>query len=45
MPPLPTLVFIFGCFLVLLSLTGGEFEVKEIRVPRINRNTRFVSGL
>jgi hypothetical protein len=38
------LVFGFGGLLLLLSLIGGGFEVKELKIPKVGWGTRLCSG-
>lgn len=35
---------LFGALMVAAAITGGDFEVREIRVPRISGLARFAAG-
>ena len=35
--------FAFGCFLLLIALVGGGFQVKELTVPKVGRIPRLTS--
>ena len=34
---------IFGCILILIGLIGGGFELKEVKIPRVNTLIRICS--
>jgi hypothetical protein len=40
-----TVSFVFGCFLVMVAILGGGFEVKELKVPKVGRSSRLTSCL
>lgn len=35
--------FAFGCFLLMVGLVGGGFQVKELKVPKVGRIPRLTS--
>ena len=35
--------FAFGCFLLMVALVGGGFQVKELKVPKVGRVPRLTS--
>jgi hypothetical protein len=39
------LSYIFGIVLLFLAIVGGGFEVRELKVPRVGRIARAVSGV
>jgi hypothetical protein len=44
-PPLGVVSFAFGAILLLISLLGGGFEVKEIRFSHFGRSSRISLGV
>ena len=38
------LLFVFGAILALIAIIGGGFEVRELKIPRVERTPRILSG-
>lgn len=41
---IPVLTFLLGGILVLVSILGGGFEVRELKIPQVNWFTRLVAA-
>jgi hypothetical protein len=37
--------FAFGCFLLMITILGGGFEIKEIKVPKVGGASRLAACL
>ncbi|HEX3435312.1 MAG TPA: hypothetical protein VHT24_00980 [Pseudacidobacterium sp.] len=37
-----TIIFIFGCLLLLIALVGGGFEAKEVKMPLVSSGKRLL---
>jgi len=42
---LEVVAFVFGGLLILVSIVGGGFEVRELKIPKVTWVTRVLAGL
>jgi len=40
-----TLSFVLGAVLLLIGILGGGFEIRELKVPRVNRGPRLLAAM
>jgi hypothetical protein len=45
LPDRKTIVLLVGCFLLVIGVIGGGFEIKEIRIPPLEKWTRLIAGI